>query len=222
MDMTLGSLLFVPFGLGLLGFVEPCTVGAHVIFLSEQKNRPPRARAASLIAFIAARVTVLGAVGALAGLIGQALVDIQTGFWLVFGVLYVLIGLLFLVGSRDWAKWRISRLPDAWRYARNPFVMGAVFGLNIPACAAPILFGLLGMTLATGAVAGFAMMAVFGLTLSLPLVPMALMPSFAGWMARGSMALRSRPWIAGTAFLVLGAWSIFFGLFVDPADWNWQ
>jgi len=32
--------------------------------------------------------------------------------------------------------------------------------------------------------------------------------------------LRARRWIFSAVFIPLGIWSIWFGLFVDPADWS--
>src|SRR3546814_1366678 len=50
--------------------------------------------------------------------------------------------------------------------------LGLLFGLNIPACAAPLLLALLAGAATTGAtlLSGFVALAVFGLALSLPLV----------------------------------------------------
>jgi len=68
---------------------------------------------------------------------------------------------------------RIQLSLDAWRTASNPRLQGAALGLNIPSCAAPILFALIGVaTTAGSALTGFALMAAFALTLSLPLLPL--------------------------------------------------
>lgn len=100
-----------------------------------------------------------------------------------------------------------------------------LFGLNIPACAAPLLLILLGAAAAGGAtgttfLGGFVSLAVFGLALSLPLVLAVLFAS----------ARRALDWLAGLSghmpswtglvLIALGLWSIGFGLFVtlpEPA-----
>jgi cytochrome c-type biogenesis protein len=191
MEIGFVSLILLPLGFGLIGFVEPCVIGAHLIFLTRQAERSQKARAAALIAFVSARTLVMGTLGASVGLLGQLLIGLQTGFWLVFGLLYCTIG--------------------------------AAFGLNIPACAAPILFGLLGLTVSGGsAIAGFTTMAIFALGLSAPLVVMTLLPAFARFVERSAEWLRARRWLTGALFVVLGIWSVYFGLFVDPADWSGQ
>lgn len=221
MEATLINAVALPIGLGLLGFVEPCTVGAHLIFLGTQEGRARRDAARALAVFIGVRVMVTGAFGAAAVFIGTRLISAQTMLWLVFGLLYLLIGAMFILGRAGSVKRRIVLAPSTWRRASNPFVLGAAFGLNIPACAAPILFALLGVAMSGGSLlTGFAMMALFGLALSAPLVPVALFPALARALLRTSEWLRPRRWILGVVFLVLGTWSIWFGLFVDPADWS--
>ena len=71
MELTITSLLLLPVGLGLLGFIEPCTIGAHVIFLSAQQKRHAGAKAAAVISFVGVRVLVMGAFGALLGVLGE-------------------------------------------------------------------------------------------------------------------------------------------------------
>lgn len=223
MELGFLALVLLPFGLGLIGFVEPCAIGAHLIFLSHQAEQSRKSRVAALVAFVIARASVMGAAGGLVGLLGQWFIGFQTGFWLAFGLLYVAIGTGFLLDRSNWLQ-RGLALPDiAWRSPRSAWIMGAAFGLNIPACAAPIVFGLLGLTVSGGsAIAGLMMMAVFALGLSAPLIVMIVLPSFARFVTRTAEWLRARRWIAGVAFLILGIWSIFFGLFVDPADWSGQ
>ena len=209
------------FGLGLIGFVEPCTIGAHMLFLGAQRTRTLRRRLATVAIFLAARVVIMGGFGGLIVVLGQRLIGVQTGAWIVFGAVYLLLGLGFLFGWERTLRQRISFAPEHWRAASNPLIQGLAFGLNIPACAAPILFGLMGTAMASGSVAtGFLMMAIFAVGLSLPLLPLTVVPRFAASLDRLAAWLRPRRWLFGSIFVALGIWSIWFGLFVDPADWS--
>jgi len=220
MDITPHAVA-LSFGLGLLGFVEPCTIGAHMLFLGAQRGRSRRQRVRMAAIFLAARVVVMGGFGGLIVVLGQRLIGVQTGAWLVFGAIYLGLGLGILVGWDRVFRRRIAIAPDRWKAASNPLVQGLAFGLNIPACAAPILFGLMGTATASGSAAtGFLMMTVFAAALSLPLLPLSAEPRLAGWLDRLAKWLRSRRWVFAAIFVALGLWSIWFGLFVDPADWS--
>lgn len=218
---TLHTLILLPAGLGLLGFIEPCTIGGHLIFLETQASRTGSARVSALITFVIARTFVAGSFGALIAVVGQFMISAQTGLWLMFGLLYGAIGLAVLFGAGSVVKAPIRLSPESWRRARHPVTLGVAFGLNIPACAAPILFGLLAMAASAGTVlSGFWMMAVFGFALSLPLVPILFVPRLATALENLAGKLKQRNWILAIVFLVLGAWSVWFGLFVDPANWS--
>lgn len=214
------SLLPLALGLGLLGFIEPCTIGAHMLFLGAQRARPMRARLAAAVVFVLARIVVMGGFGGLIVMLGQRLIGAQTGLWLVFGLIYLVIGGLMLGGFGGRLSRRVRLSPDAWRTASSPLLQGAAFGLNIPACAAPILFALIGVaTTAGSALTGFALMAAFALTLSLPLLPLSAWPVLARPLDLLADWLRPRRAVLGAIFIALGLWSVWFGLFVDPADW---
>jgi len=213
--------LLLAFGLGLLGFVEPCTIGAHVLFLGSQNGRPMNQRLGAAVVFVFARLGVMGGFGGAVVVLGQQLIGVQTGFWLVFGTLYLSLGLAMLLGWDRLARTRIRIAPDRWRVASSPVVQGLAFGLNIPACAAPILFGLIGTSVASGSAAtGFVIMAVFALALSLPLVPLSVVPRLSNLLEQLADWMRPRRWLLGAILIVLGLWAMWFGLFVDPADWS--
>ncbi len=220
MEFTTLELVLLPIGLGLLGFIEPCTIGGHLVFLETQNGRPGREKFYAVLTFIAARSLVAGLFGALIAFLGQTIISAQTGIWLIFGVIYLAIGLAFLISRAGLIKRRVNLAPETWRHTRNPFILGLAFGLNIPACAAPILFGLLGLAATTGnVVAGFAMMFLFGLFLSSPLALFAALPKLAEWLEILSEGAKRTRWLIGIVFILLGLWSIWFGLYVDPANW---
>jgi cytochrome c-type biogenesis protein len=223
MEFTLLELSLLPIGLGLLGFIEPCTIGGHLLFLETQNDRPRPEKINALLTFVVTRSLVAGLFGALIAFLGRNIVSAQTGVWLIFGLIYLAIGLAFLTGRAGFIKRKISVAPAAWKSARSPLVLGLAFGLNIPACAAPILFGLLGLAATVGTVAtGFSMMFLFGLALSSPLALFAAVPRFAAWLEIFGERMKRMRWLLGVVFALLGLWSIWFGLYVDPANWTWK
>ena len=220
MDDTLNSFLLVPMALGLLGFVEPCTIGAHLLFLDTVAKRGRTQILNATIIFAITRMIVMGLFGALIALLGRELIGVQTGFWLVFGLIYMAIGLVYSAGSRLPFRRSIKLAPEAWKKTGNPAILGMVFGFNIPACAAPISFALIGLSASTGTMtAGFAMMAVFGLFLSAPLILLAMIPALASRIETLGQRLKSTRWPVGAMFVLLGLWAVWFGLYVDPAAW---
>ena len=220
MEFTFQTFILLPIGLGLLGFIEPCTIGSHLLFLETQSKRSRIEKINAVLIFVTVRSVAAGLVGAVIGLVGQLLIGAQTGIWLAFGSIYIAVGIAFFIGKSGLVKWRIELAPSAWKRAQNPFILGLAFGLNIPACAAPILFGLLGLAATTGTItAGFTMMFLFGLFLSLPLIVFATVPSFAAWLDALGHKLKQRGWLLGIVFVLLGIWSVWFGLYVDPANW---
>lgn len=72
--------LLLAFGLGLLGFVEPCTIGAHILFLEAQRSRLLSKRLSAAIVFLLARLAVMAGFGGLIAVIRQKLIGVQTGF----------------------------------------------------------------------------------------------------------------------------------------------
>ena len=162
-----------------------------------------------------------GLFGGIIAFVGQSLIGVQTGVWLIFGLIYIAIGVAFLLGRHSLLKWNIDLAPKTWRRVKHPIALGLAFGLNIPACAAPILFALLGLVATAGtAVSGFVMMFLFGLALSAPLIVFAFAPYLSDWLSRTGNWMKRRTWLTGTIFMLLGVWSVWFGLYVDPVNWS--
>lgn len=223
MEFTTLEFILLPIGLGLLGFVEPCTVGGHLLFLETQANRTRREKLSAVLTFVATRSLVSGLFGAVIAFLGQAVISVQTSFWLIFGVIYLTIGMAFLIGRAGLIKQKINLAPTTWKRAQSPLILGVAFGLNIPACAAPIIFGLLGLAATTGTVTtGFVMMFLFGLFLSSPLALFAAVPKLASWLETLGRKMKQMRWLIGVVFALLGIWSIWFGLYVDPVNWSGQ
>jgi cytochrome c-type biogenesis protein len=214
----LTATFLLPVGLGLFGFVEPCSIGATLLFIKLMEGKPAAVKLGQVATFTLARGAFIGLLGAAAALIGGAFLGFQKAGWLVLGLLYFAIGLLYLTGHVGWLMRssgpRIARLGDL----RASAALGTLFGLNIPACAAPLLLALLAAS-ASGATGGgvargFVSLALFGLALSLPLVVAVLFAPARralDWLA--SLAGRMPRW-TGLVLIALGLWSAWFGLFV--------
>lgn len=216
----LAAFLLLPVGLGLLGFIEPCAIGATLLFIKTIEGRSARQKIAQVAAFTLSRSAFTGFLGALAAMIGTLFLGLQKAVWIVLGALYAAIGFLYLTGRINTLMRSVGPKIVALSSPRGSIALGAAFGLNIPACAGPLLLALLAASAAGGssggnAARGFASLALFGLALSLPLVVTVL---FAGarraldWLA--ALSRRIPVW-TGLLFVVLGAWSIRFGLYVN-------
>lgn len=216
------QLIVLPIGLGLFGFIEPCSIGSSLIFVKFLENKSAAEKVAQTLLFTATRAAFIGALGIGAVLVGSAFVSYQKAAWIVLGLLYALLGVLLMTGraSRLMVAFgpRITRLPGRKASAS----LGVLFGLNIPACAAPLLAALLAMAAATGAsgaalAAGFISLTLFGTALSLPLIAAVFFPRARRLLDTLAHQAGRYPKWAGALLLVLGLWSIYFGLFADIA-----
>lgn len=88
--------LVLPLGLGLLGFIEPCTVASSFLFVKYLEGKEAAAKVRATAVFTLVRALFLGLLGALAGLIGAVVLDLQRTFWIVLGAAYVVLGVLYL------------------------------------------------------------------------------------------------------------------------------
>ena len=212
------NLLVLPAALGLVGFIEPCSIGSSLIFIKYLERKEAARKITETVLFAATRAAFIGMLGVLAVLLGTAFLGWQKGAWILLGAIYVFIGSLYLAG---WARVLMRTVGPSLASlsgVRGSVGLGMLFGLNIPACAAPLLLILLGAAAAGGATGstlagGFVSLAVFGSALSLPLVLAVLFaPARAAldWLA--GLSGRMPLW-TGIVLIALGLWSIGFGLF---------
>lgn len=217
---SLWGLLAVPIGLGLLGFVEPCSVGTSLLFLQYLEGRPAAVQVTQTVAFTLVRALFVGLLGAVAAWIGSAFVGFQKGAWIVMGVLYVMLGAVYLSGRADRLKHSFGASLGRLSTTKGAAALGALFALNIPACAAPLLGALLGSAAVVGAnrmAQGFVMLSAFGLALSLPIAVAVAVAWPAGRRLLDRLGGLSAtvPKIIGIVFIVLGAWSIRFAFVAE-------
>jgi len=221
-DGQLISMLLLSAGLGLFGFVEPCTIGSSVLFIKYLEGRDRAAKISQALIFMLTRAVFIGALGAGVAYLGNVFIELQKGGWLILGSVYLLLGVLFILGKGGFLSRSIGVGLSRLSGKRGSLALGLVFGLNIPACAAPLIFALLGATaLGTGASAafGFATLAVFGLFLSVPLVAALFFAPMRRVLDKLAGLSIRMPFWTGVLFVALGLWSIYFGLFVNLENW---
>lgn len=106
-------LLVLPLGLGLLGFIEPCTVGSSLLFVKYLEGKQPAEKLLETGVFAITRAVFIGALGAMAALIGSAFLDLALSFPLVAVVF--------------WGRARAALDRMAQAAERLPFWTGVVF-----------------------------------------------------------------------------------------------
>ena len=214
----LTATLLLPIGLGLFGFVEPCSIGSTLLFIKLIEGKPAAVKVGQVATFALTRAIFIGLLGAAAAVIGAVFLGFQKAGWIVLGLVYLAIGILYLTGHIAWLMRGIGPRLAGLGDLRTSAALGTLFGLNIPACAAPLFLALLAAS-ASGATAGsaaggFVALALFGLALSLPLVVAVLFKRAQralDWLA--SLSGRVPRW-TGALMVALGLWSVWFGLFV--------
>lgn len=219
-ELGLFQLFVLPAGLGLFGFIEPCSIGSSLLFVKYLEDEGAAEKIRQTALFAVTRAVFVGLLGVAAVIIGSGFVAFQKSAWIVLGALYALLGILLLAGRAG--ALMVALGPGLARLSglRGSAGLGVLFGLNIPACAAPLLAALLAAAAATGAsgatvAAGFTALAVFGFFLSAPLVAAvfsARARRLLDWLAH--QAGRFPKW-SGVILIALGAWSIAFGVFVE-------
>ncbi len=218
------DLLLLPIGLGLLGFVEPCSVAASLVFVKYLEAGDAAAKLSQVLVFAVTRALFIGLLGVAAALFGSAFLGFQRAAWTALGAIYVVLGAAYLLGRAGALRRRLGPHLPRVSGQRGPVALGLLFGLNIPACATPLLFALFG-TAAAGSAAGrpiaqgFLSLALFGTALSLPLVLAALFAPARRALDRLAGLTRRLPLPTGLVLIALGLWSIGFALFFSPQSW---
>lgn len=209
------TLVLMPVGLGLIGSLEPCSIGASLLFIKSVEGNPPPVKVMQASVFTLTRAVFIGVLGAVAAVVGSLFIAFQRFGYVMLGALYLVLGVIYVSGQAG----RLMRSfgPSLGRLSsvRGSATLAVFFGLNVPACAAPLLAAVLASAAVAGAsevAHGFSMLALFGLGLSLPLlVALALGPAQRIIERLGRYSAQV-PVAIGVLFVALGASSIWFGL----------
>ena len=206
--------VLLPLGLGLLGFVEPCTIGSSLLFVGYIERNPAAVRVAQALVFTVVRALAAGGLGVAAVLVGTGFAGFQRAGWITLGGLYVVLGTLHLFGRAGLVMRTVGPSLARMSPTRGAVALAVLFGLNLPACAAPLLGAILGAVVvgASTVAAGFLSLALFGLALSLPLLLMVLWPRGRRLLDRMAAASERVPVLVGVVLVAVGLWSIYFGV----------
>lgn len=218
--ISLTTTVLLPVGLGLLGFVEPCTIGSTLVFVKFLEGKGAKRKLLETGGFMLVRALVIGLFGALVAVIGTRFIGVQKDLWIALGSLYAVLGLLYLTGRIGPLMIRLGPSLTRLSGMRGSAGLGLLFGFNIPACAGPLILALLASAALHGTgdsaiVAGFLSLALFGIALSLPLALAVLSRTARSFVDRLGALSRRMPTLTGFVFIALGVWSIGFGLFVS-------
>ncbi len=112
MEFGFTKLVLFPIGLGLLGFIEPCSIGSTLIFVKHLEGRDATSKLAQVGAFAGTRAVFIGLLGMLAVVLGTAFLGFQRSAWFVLGTVYVLLGALYVRRAP-----RGAATPNALAYA---------------------------------------------------------------------------------------------------------
>jgi cytochrome c-type biogenesis protein len=214
MDAT--SLIVLPIAFGLFGFIEPCSIGASLMFIKALEDRQ-ESMVRHVLIFAVTRAAFIGSFGLLAAFAGSFALEFQKAGWTALGLLYLVIGLFYVTGKSTVLSRMFGGLFKTISNIGGGAGMGVVFGLNIPACAAPMILALVSTTVvsARGLTEAFVSLALFGFALTLPLIIVAFwQPGRDMLMKLSGLSARIPFWI-GLLFVGLGVWSMYFGLFVE-------
>jgi cytochrome c-type biogenesis protein len=219
-EFSVFTVFVLPVGLGLLGFIEPCSIGSTLVFIKYLEDRNTAAKLAQIGIFTATRALFTGGLGLAAVALGAAFIVLQKAGWVLLGALYAAIGVLFIVGRANLLMVSIGPALSRLSGAQGSMALGLLFGLNLPACAAPLVLALLGAAAAGGAsgvtfAAGFTSLALFGLALSMPLVLAVLFEPVRRWLDRLAGLSRRIPIWTGVVLVLLGLWSIRFAFVAE-------
>ncbi len=219
--MSLNTLIVLPFLFGLIGFIEPCSMGINMIFLSSIKQTNSANRFQEIAVFMLVRASVLAVLGTSASILGSRLFSFQSGFFLILAIFYICIGLLMVFSHSLLGKLRNIRIAH-WLgldfKEGSVKRLGLIAGFTIPACAIPLITVLLGQSLLTGDIfSGFLTLFVFGLALTVPLAVFSFFERgilWLGWIAQRSRKLRV---VGGVVLVFIGIATLYTSLYWKQA-----
>ena len=77
MDADFFNLVLLPIGLGLFGFIEPCSIGSTLVFIKAMEGKSTVVKFGQVSVFALTRGLFIGLLGLLAATIGSAFLGFQ-------------------------------------------------------------------------------------------------------------------------------------------------
>ncbi len=202
--MNIHSVILIPLLFGLIGFVEPCSIGINIIFLNRIHSFKRAKRISETLIFTLVRGTFLALAGLSAAFIGSKIITIQSSFFLILGGVYILLGALTIMNMYRPIFTHEINLSTYLKHQES-ITLGVVFGLIIPACAISFVLALIGKSILTGDILeGFVSLFVFGVVLSFPLVVITCFDQSNEIISKISKKARQIPWLAGAVLIGVG------------------
>lgn len=219
------GLLAIPLLFGLIGFVEPCSVGANILFLAYLNRMTPIQRFAESAQFTLTRASFLGLVGLGASFLGSQLEFAQAVYNVSIGAAFVVGGVAYVAARRNLFAFltpNVGARFAAYRKGKSG-LLGLTFGLSAPLCAAPLLFFLIAGSFLLGPWEGFLIMFVFGLGLSLPILLLARSERGTALLSKVGRRAARLPLIVSLVFIGIGVYLVVAGLLWNPfAGHSWM
>jgi cytochrome c-type biogenesis protein len=202
--MNVYASILIPLTFGLIGFIEPCSLGINIIFLDRIKDYKRAKRISETLIFSLVRGLFLALVGLSAAFIGSKIITLQSSFFWVLGGVYVLLGVIAIMNMYvPIFKHEINL--SKYIPFKGTKALGFVFGLIIPACAISLVLALIGKSVVIGnLLEGFISLFTFGIALSFPLLLISCFEKSNKIIKSISEKARRIPWLAGFVLIVVG------------------
>ncbi len=205
------SLLLLSLVFGVVGAFTPCALGINAVFLGYITGKPRRRRLLEWALFALSRAAFLTLLGVAFGLLGQLVGGFVRSYQVIFAYGLILLGALFIVSRfRPLPLPYISLAPAAASQvetgqSRNGILaMGAIFGLDVPACTSPLVVALLAETVLVGDyLFGAVALFIFGIAMSLPLLVVGAFEGANRWLTRIARRYGAAFYLAAGALLIL-------------------
>lgn len=204
--ITLTGILVVPIVFGLVAAITPCALGINAVFLGYVTGKPRPRRLWEWGLFALARAALLTALGLTFGLLGQVVSSFVRGYQQFIAWGLIALGVLFILS-------RFQRLPLPYLNLANDrllvgnksaLALGALFGLDVPACTSPLVLALLAETVLVGNwLFGAVALFIFGVSMSLPLLPVTMAERADRWLVQASRRYKTAFYLVAGGLLIL-------------------